>query len=55
MKYGAKDYILKLSIEPEQLLAVLNEIKEELLVAKPKSEEFVLYNQDFRYLFVKKY
>ena len=54
MKYGAKDYILKLSIEPEQLLAVLNEIKEELLVAKPKSEEFVLYNQDFRYLFVKK-
>ena len=54
MKYGAKDYILKLSIEPDQLLAVLNEIKEELFVEKPVSEEFILHNQDLKYLFVKK-
>lgn len=54
MKYGAKDYILKLSIEPSQLLAVLNEIKAELLVEKPNSEEFILHNQDFKYLFIKK-
>ena len=28
MKYGAKDYILKLSIEPQKILDVLDEIKQ---------------------------
>lgn len=53
MKYGAKDYILKLSIDPEQLLTVLNEIREELNVANSDGD-LAIHNQDLKYLFVKK-
>lgn len=54
MKYGAKDYILKLSIEPEQLLAVLNEIKQELQLKKTAPDDLCLQDQDLKSLFVNK-
>ncbi len=52
MKYGAKDYILKLSIDPGQILGVLNEIRKEL--DDVRQDVFVLHTQDLKYLFVKK-
>ena len=54
MKYGAKDYILKLSIEPEQLLAVLNEIKQELQLKKTAPDDLCLQDQELKSLFVNK-
>lgn len=54
MKYGATDYILKLSIEPGQLLSVLDEIKRDLLAAKAQPDDFIIHNEDLKYLFIKK-
>jgi YesN/AraC family two-component response regulator len=34
MKHGAKDYILKPTMEPEQLLAILITVREELLITR---------------------
>lgn len=53
MKYGATDYILKLSIEPGQLLSVLDEIKRDLLAAKAQPDDFIIHNEDLKYLFIK--
>lgn len=54
MKYGAKDYILKLSVEPEKILEVLQELKEEICTEKTEIEKTVIKTEDLKYLFVKK-
>ncbi|HIT89130.1 MAG TPA: response regulator [Candidatus Merdenecus merdavium] len=54
MKYGAKDYILKLSIEPQELLDLLNEIKEKLQQTNENRANFSLHMDDLKYLFIKK-
>ena len=54
MKYGAKDYILKLSIEPQKILDVLDEIKQNMAVDEPQSDQIVLDDSDIKYLFIRK-
>lgn len=55
MKYGAHDYILKLSIDPEKLLEVLNEIKQTLATKDiPLSSNVNVNQDDLKYLFVNK-
>lgn len=54
MKYGAKDYILKLSIEPQKILDVLDEIKQNMAIEEPQSEQIVLDDSDIKYLFIRK-
>lgn len=55
MKYGAHDYILKLSIDPEKLLEVLNEIKQTLATKdSPLSSNVNVNQDDLKYLFVNK-
>jgi len=55
MKFGAKDYILKLSVTPDALLNILNEIRPQILADKetlcpPAS----IKTEDLKYLLVKK-
>lgn len=52
MKYGAHDYILKLSVEPQKLLDILNEIKVD--IQTKESEISLFLNSDLKYLFIKK-
>lgn len=54
MRYGAKDYLLKLSIDAPSLLAVLNEIKKSLKIFNAKSSSTAIDIQDLKDLFVQK-
>lgn len=54
MRYGAKDYLLKLSIDATNLLAVLNEVKKSLKNFNTESNSAVIDIQDLKDLFVQK-
>lgn len=54
LKYGAHDYILKLSIDPDKLLEVLMEMKEVVSDLPEKEVSFSLNTDDLKYLFIKK-
>lgn len=54
MKYGARDYLLKLSISAESLLSVLNEIKNDLKSFNAETNTTIVNIQDLKYLFVQK-
>ena len=54
MKYGAHDYIRKLSIDPAKLLEVLKEMKEAISDQPEKSASFSLNTDDLKYLFIKR-
>ena len=50
MKYGAHDYIRKLSIDPAKLLEVLKEMKEATSDQPEKNASFSLNTDDLKYL-----
>ena len=54
MKYGAHDYIRKLSIDPAKLLEVLKEMKEAISDQPEKNASFSLNTDDLKYLFIKR-
>ena len=54
MKYGARDYILKLSIDPAKILEVLGEIRQDLADLPENEPHFSLNTDDLKYLFIKK-
>ena len=54
MKYGARDYILKLSIEPDKILTILDEIKQDIAITDDTSSHLTLADHDLKYLFVRK-
>lgn len=54
MKYGARDYLLKLSISAENLLSVLNEIKNDIKNFNAETTNTIVNIQDLKYLFVQK-
>ncbi|MFQ9705197.1 MAG: response regulator [Enterocloster clostridioformis] len=53
MKYGARDYILKLSIDPAKILEVLGEIRQDLADLPENEPHFSLNTDDLKYLFIK--
>ena len=54
MKYGAHDYIRKLSIDPAKLLEVLKEMKEAVSDQPEQNASFSLNTDDLKYLFIKR-
>lgn len=54
MKYGAHDYIRKLSIDPAKLLEVLKEMKEAISDQPEQNASFSLNTDDLKYLFIKR-
>lgn len=54
MKYGARDYFLKLSIDPNKILEILNEIKQDMVMAEGSPAQIPLDTSDLKYLFFKK-
>ena len=54
MKYGARDYFLKLSIDPNNILEIFNEIKQDMVMAEGSPAQIPLDTSDLKYLFFKK-
>ena len=55
MKLGARDYIRKLSVTPEAILNILNEIRPQVLTSKENmSSSATVKTEDLKYLLVKK-
>lgn len=54
MKLGAKDYIRKLSVTPETVLSVLNDIRPQILSSHAKPSSSTIKTEDLKYLLIKK-